>query len=62
MPARRSRGNQRGGDEKVEVGHPPVEYRARLIVEVDCQGEDHALPDQEGHQVVNVIQAKSLNI
>ena len=38
---------QRGGDEKIEVRHPGLEYRPGLPVEVDRQGDEHALPDQE---------------
>src|SRR4030095_593599 len=38
---------QRCGDEKIEMRHPGPEHRSRLAVEVDRQGEKHALPDQE---------------
>ena len=40
-------GDHRGGDEKIEMRHPWLEDRSGLAVEIDRQGEDHALRDQE---------------
>ena len=45
-PARRSGGDQRGGDEQIEVRDPWFEDRSVLAVEVDRQREDQALRDQ----------------
>src|SRR5262245_18158423 len=39
--------DQQNGDDEIEVSHPRPEDRSLLAVEIDRQGEDHALHDQE---------------